>query len=111
MFSITGTVKYPEAAGHGTDALNDGIVAEDVIDRPGTDARRAANLEGIPTKKGKDRDEFPPAVIDNGGSGYSVRHIDRSDNRGAGSSIGHQIKNLPDGTRVVIRIPKPKKEL
>jgi RHS repeat-associated protein len=88
----------------------EGVSGEGVIDRAGKDARRAENLSGIQTKKGADRDEFPPAVIDNGGNGQSVQYINPSDNRGAGSSIGHQIQNLPDGTRVVIRIPKLKKD-
>lgn len=55
-----------------------------------------------------DRDEFPPAVINNGRNGQSVLHINPSDNRGAGASIGNQIKNLPDNTRVIIVIRKPK---
>jgi len=101
---------HPEAAAHGQDALDNGVSGEGVIDRAGKDSRRTDNLSGVPTVKGKDRDEFPPAVINNGGNGQSVRHIDPSDNRGAGSSIGHQISNLPDGTRVVIRIAKPKKD-
>ena len=56
------------------------------------------------TKKDKDRDEAPHAVI-NTGESSSVRHISKPDNRGAGGSIGQQIKGLPDGTRVRI-VPK-----
>jgi RHS repeat-associated protein len=97
---------HPEAAVHAENALKAGVSGEGVIDRAGKNARRADNLKGVPTKKGKDRDEFPPAVINNGGNGQSVLHIDPSDNRGAGSSIGHQIKNLPDNTRVIIVVPK-----
>ncbi len=99
---------HPEAAAHAEQAMNEGVSGEGVIDRAGKNARRTENLSGIPTKKGADRDEFPPAVINNGGNGQSVQYINPSDNRGAGSSIGHQIQNLPDGTRVVIRIPKLK---
>jgi len=103
-------VAHPEAAANAEEALNNGVSGEGVINRAGKDARRADNLSGIPTKKGSDRDEFPPAVIDNGGNGKSVRYINPSDNRGAGASIGNQIRDLPDGTRVVIRIPKLKND-
>lgn len=44
------------------------------------------------------------AVFREGGKGASVRHIDPSDNRGAGSSIGNVLQNLPNGTRVKISI-------
>jgi hypothetical protein len=36
----------------------------------------------------------------------SVKNIPKGDNRGSGSSIGHQLKNLPNGTRVEIKIKK-----
>jgi hypothetical protein len=100
---------HPEAAKHAQAAMNSGVSGEGVIDRAGTKNRRAENLSGIETRKGKDRDKFPPAVINNGGNGGSVLHINPSDNRGAGGSLGAQIKNLPDNTRVVIKvIPKTK---
>lgn len=97
--------KHPESAEHGKESLENDIENKGVIDRKGASERRKENLKGIPTEPGKDRDEFPPAVIDTK-SKVSVRHISSSDNRGAGSSIGKQIKNLPDGTPVII-IPKP----
>jgi len=45
-----------------------------------------------------------PAVI-NTGARSRVRLISPSDNRGAGSSIGHQLRGLPDGTFVKIIPP------
>ena len=53
------------------------------------------------TKLDKDRDEWPMAMFKEGGEGASVRYIDPSDNRGAGSSIGNA---LPDGKRMLFRI-------
>ena len=50
-----------------------------------------------------DRDEFPPAILDSGGHGASVRLIPRGDNRGAGASMGRQMRNLEDGTEVRIK--------
>ncbi|WP_158826717.1 DUF6443 domain-containing protein [Mucilaginibacter lacusdianchii] len=98
--------KHPESAAHAEQAIKDGVSNEGVIDRKGASARRKENLKGTEIQKGKDRDEFPPAVIDNGNNGQSVKHIKPSDNRGAGSSIGHQIKKLPDGTRIRIVVKK-----
>jgi hypothetical protein len=44
------------------------------------------------------------AMFREGGSGASVRHISPRDNKGAGSSMGHQVRPYPDGTRVRIAI-------
>ncbi|WP_301281592.1 hypothetical protein [Pseudomonas kilonensis] len=37
-------------------------------------------------------------------AGASVKYIDSSDNRGAGSSIGNVLSDLPNGTRVKIEV-------
>lgn len=100
---------HPQAAAHAESAMQNGVAGEGVIDRTGANQRRSDNLRGTPTKAGKDRDEFPPAVINNGGRGQSVKYIDPSDNRGAGGSLGNQMRNLPDNTRVIIVIRPPKK--
>jgi len=44
------------------------------------------------------------AIFREGNDGASVRYIDPSDNRGAGSSIGNILSDLPDGTRVKIEV-------
>jgi hypothetical protein len=72
------------------------------IDRGGAAARRAESMRGNPRQPGLDRDEYPPAMFEEGGTGSSVRGIDPSDNRGSGSSMGHQCRGLPDGS--IIRI-------
>ena len=111
MVFIDGSL-YPEAATHLQDAIDNGYNNTGVIDRKGRNARRAKNLRGIDTQPGKQRDEAPPVVIDNGGS-YSVRHIDPSDNMGAGASVGKQIAGHKDGTKVIIvpiNVPKPEDE-
>jgi RHS repeat-associated protein len=103
--------KHPESARHLQDAIDSGKKNVGVIDRAGKNARRKENLKGVKTQKGKDRDEAPPAVIDTGEKS-SVKHISPKDNRGAGGSIGNQIKDLKDGTKVKIipkNVPKKKK--
>lgn len=44
------------------------------------------------------------AMFKEGGTGASVKHIDPSDNRGAGSAIGSALSSYPDGTVVEIFI-------
>lgn len=39
-----------------------------------------------------------------GGKGASVRHIGQPDNRGSGSSLSHQLREYPDGTKYRITI-------
>lgn len=38
-------------------------VVTGVVDRAGVKNRRKLNLKNVPTEKGKDRDEYPPAVV------------------------------------------------
>jgi hypothetical protein len=91
--------KYPAAARHLEDA---GAVGKPLtIDRAGADSRRSAALKGVPTKPAMDRDEAPPAVVKEGSK--SVRHIPSGDNRGAGGSLGQQIKDINDGEQIIIQ--------
>jgi hypothetical protein len=76
------------------------------IDREGAAANRKESLNGVPTQKGSDRDEYPPAMFKEGGNGASVKHINPTDNRGAGACIGAQCKGLSDGAKVTIEVVK-----
>lgn len=44
------------------------------------------------------------AVFEEGGQGADVEYIEGHDNRGAGSSIGWQMRGFPDGSRVRVRV-------
>lgn len=44
------------------------------------------------------------AMFEEGGAGADVKYISPSDNRGAGSSVGHALKDVRNGTRVKIII-------
>jgi hypothetical protein len=64
-------------------------------------------IEEVP---GQHRDEYPPAMTQQGGTGASVRPVSPSDNTGAGASMGDQMRPYPDGTTVKIvptNVPKP----
>lgn len=84
------------------------------IDRPETDANRRASLRGVPLwsqlteaqrerldpespQEPHDRDEFPPAVSDEGGRGADVRYVRAYQNRSAGASMGEQLAPFCDG--------------
>ncbi len=96
--------KYPESAKHIEDAIEKGQPKELTIDRSGAKSNRKASLKGIDKVPGKDLDEYPFAMCKEGGSGADVRAIGRSDNRGSGSTIGHKLSGIPDGSTFEIKI-------
>ncbi|WP_019909377.1 NucA/NucB deoxyribonuclease domain-containing protein [Paenibacillus sp. HW567] len=92
--------RYPETAKHIQDAIRSGESPVCTIDRKEAEENRKESLKGVPTKKGYDRDEWPMAMCEEGGTGADIEYITPSDNRGAGSWVGNQLEELPDGTRV-----------
>ncbi|MEN1985285.1 NucA/NucB deoxyribonuclease domain-containing protein [Paenibacillus hubeiensis] len=92
--------RYPETAKHIQDAIESGQPATCTIDRDGAEENRKLSLKGVETKKGYDRDEWPMAMCAEGGSGADIEYISPSDNRGAGSWVGNQLEDYPDGTVV-----------
>ena len=96
--------KYPESAAHIEDAQAAGHPEVLTIDRGGADANRAASLKDHPVVPDKQRDEYPPAMFEEGGAGASVRPITPRDNMGAGACIGNQCRGLSDGDKVRIKI-------
>ncbi len=111
--------RYPESAEHAEEAQSgttwrgsqsregDPHPSEVTIDRDGAAERRRESTGVVPAQprhQGIDRDEYPPAVFGEGGQGASVKYIDSSDNRGAGSSMRHQMRGLDNGTTVTINV-------
>lgn len=96
--------KYPETATHIINAIENGESSVCTIDRKGADQNREESLEGIPTKKGYDRDEWPMAMCSEGGEGADVAYVQYSDNRGSGSWVGNQLEDYTDGTKVLFVI-------
>lgn len=78
--------KYPQTAEHIRSAIAKGHSAVCTIDRKGADENREQSLKGVPTKPRYDRDEWPMAMCQEGGSGADIAYISPSDNRGAGSN-------------------------
>lgn len=100
--------QHPATAAHVEHAQRHGQPTVLQIDRAGAEARRRASIGTVNREtrpaKGYDRDEYPPALTAQGGSGSSVRFIPAGDNRGAGASIRHQIRDLKDGQRIRVLI-------
>ena len=84
---------------HAFDARRAGHPRTLRIARQEADANRKASLKGIPTRPGFDRDEYPPAMSDQGGEGASVRYVKLSENRSAGRLMGKRLKPFCDGQR------------
>lgn len=95
---------FPEIADHWSEAQQSGHPDTLTIDRPGATTRRNESLRNVPTVKGKDRDEYPPAMFAEGGKGASVKHTDPYQNRAAGAKVMQQLRPHPDGTKVKITI-------
>lgn len=78
---------------HTWDAISGGHPVLLHIDRDGANLNRRESLRGIKTKLGYDRDEYPPAVSEEGGKGADVRYVISSENRSAGSIMGKQLRD------------------
>ncbi|MDT3426446.1 hypothetical protein J2Z22_001972 [Paenibacillus forsythiae] len=92
--------EYPETAEHIEEAIDQGESRICTIDRSGAEENRKESLKGVPSKKSYDRDEWPMAMCKEGGAGADIAYISPADNRGAGSWVGNQLEQYPDGTRV-----------
>ena len=77
------------------------------IARTLADAHRAQSLRNFPTKRGFDRDEYPPAASSEGGRGASVEYVEFSDNRSAGSRMKIQLRSYCDGQAFILEPGTP----
>lgn len=102
--------RYPETAQHILDylAVQTTIGGSIIytVDRPNASKRRRLALRGTKALHGLDRDEFPMAMLAEGGLLADIRYIKPSDNRGAGSYISNylRLKNIEDGDRILFLI-------
>ena len=100
--------RFGQTAEHWAEAQAAGHPSVLTVNKAGAKSNRAAAMEGqAPAGPGRDRDEYPPAMFSEGGSGASVKSVDASSNRSLGSYIGNQLRKLPNGTRVKIKVTKP----
>ena len=101
---IVDSTLYPETAEHIRVAQDIGFPDILTLDRSGAAARRKASLASITASRIWDRDEYPCACFKEGGAGAHVMYVAGTDNRGAGSYMGWQMRGLPDGAKVRVRV-------
>lgn len=101
---VVDSALYPATAEHIRVAQNSGHPARLTIDRSGASQRRAESLQNTPVRREFDRDEYPMALFVQGGLGADIAHLEGADNRGAGSYVGWQLRGIPDGAEVRIRV-------
>ncbi len=101
---IVDSRKYPQTAEHIKMAQTMGFPEFVTLGRGDAAERRKASLADVKASPIYDRDEWPMAVFKEGGQGANVVYIEGRDNRGAGSSIGWQMRGFPDGSRVRVRV-------
>lgn len=101
---IVDSRKYPQTAEHIRMAQMMGFPEFVTLSRADAAERRKASLAGVKASSIYDRDEWPMAVFKEGGEGANVVYIEGRDNRGAGASIGWQMRGFPDGSRVRVRV-------
>lgn len=90
--------RYRHILAHIRSAVHRGWPAVLRINREGASERRERLLEGIPTRPGHDRDEWPMAF---GRRSYraDVAYVPSAENRSAGSVVGIKLGRFCDGTR------------
>lgn len=101
---IVDSALYPETAEHIRVAQDIGFPDILTLDRGGAAERRKASLAPIKASRIWDRDEYPCACFKEGGTGAHVMYVAGTDNRGAGSYMGWQMRGLPDGAKVRVRV-------
>lgn len=101
---IVDSALYPETAEHIRTAQTVGFPSVLTLDRTGAAERRKASLAPVKASRIWDRDEYPCACFKEGGAGAHVMYVAGRDNRGAGSYMGWQMRNLPDGAKVRVRV-------
>ncbi len=107
-------IKYPESSAHAAEAQGLGYARIVTVDRRGKNARRRSSIASYElnpinglkqNREQQDYDEYPPAMfLENGGMAH-VRPIDRSDNRGQGSTIGNLARPFADGDMLELIVP------
>ena len=94
-FSAT---KYPNIRRHYEQALAAGWPSVLVLNRRGAASRRSLLLRASGTRRGLDRDEYPPALA-RSSVPADVAYVPSSENRSHGAVLGIKLRRFCDGTR------------
>lgn len=101
---IVDSALYPETAEHIRAAQTVGFPSVLTLDRTEAAKRRKASLAPVKASRIWNRDEYPCACFKEGGAGAHVMYVAGPDNRGAGSYMGWQMRHLPNGAKVRVRV-------
>ena len=103
------SAKYPNILNHVRAAIRKGWPKVLTINRDGADQRRDRLLQGMPTRPGFDRDEYPPAVARGTGAATrgtdptgwmaSVQYVPNRENRSHGATMGAALRKFCNGVR------------
>jgi hypothetical protein len=104
------STKYPTIKRHAERAIARGWPSILVLNSRGVDARRNRLLANFSTRRGFDRDEYPPAIGRGRGKGLvrgsnprgwraDVAYVPASENRSHGSVLGIKLRRFCDGTK------------
>ncbi len=91
--------RYPNIRAHWLDAIANGSARTLTIYRTGAAQRRSRVLRNTPTRRGQDRDEYPPAMARSNNRRVSIRHLPSSENRSHGASMGVKLRRWCSGQR------------
>lgn len=92
------STRYPAVRAHWDRAIAAGRPRVLVLRRSGASRRRSRLLAGMPTRPGRDRDEYPPAAA-RATVDADVAYVDATQNRGAGSVQGIKLRRYCSGQR------------
>ena len=90
--------KYPNILRHYEQAVAAGWPTVLRLNRDGADTRRSRVLRRFDTRRGMDRDEYPPAVA-RASYRADVAYVPSSENRSHGATLGAKLRRFCDGTR------------
>ena len=96
--------RYPNISNHIRVAQVRGFPRVLRIDRTLASLHRSQALRGFPTRPGFDRDEYPPAMFTEGGTGADVQYVIASENRSSGAWMMSQLSMYANHTCISIRV-------
>lgn len=91
--------KYRNIRAHWLEAIANGSARTLTIHRKGAAQRRSRVLRNTPTRRGYDRDEYPPAMARSNNRRVSIRHVPSSENRSHGASMGVKLRRWCSGQK------------
>lgn len=94
--------KHSEIILHMREAIQKGQPRILVLDRKDADLHRTQSLAHVRKKPGFQRDEYPPAVSEQGGTGADVKYVNPTQNSSSGAIMGARLRIFCDGQQFIV---------